>query len=137
MIETASDIDDIQASLMRTLASANRLRILHRLSSGSMDVTEIAQALGIPQPVASQHLAAMRAAGVVESRRDGRCVRYALVDPGIVAACGLMRQVLIRRLTRLGDLAAAAAGTPAPPARSGAGSLSAHVADPMNEVRSR
>jgi hypothetical protein len=42
----------------------------------------------------------------VESVRDGREVRYQLADPEIVAACGLMRQVLIRRIARLGDLAA-------------------------------
>ena len=38
--------------------------------------------------------------------RDGREVRYQLADPEIVAACGLMRQVLMRRIARLGDLAA-------------------------------
>jgi hypothetical protein len=43
----------------------------------------------------------------VEAVRDGREVRYQLADPEIVAACGLMRQVLIRRINRLGDLAAA------------------------------
>ncbi len=136
MIETASDIDDIQASLMRTLASANRLRILHRLSDGPMDVTEIARALSIPQPVASQHLAAMRAAGVVESQRDGRCVRYALVDPGIVAACGLMRQVLIRRLARLGDLAAAAAGAAVPTGPASMSHAAPVVANTSREVPS-
>ena len=60
------------------------------------------------QPAASQHLAAMRSAGLVEPIRDGRSVSYRLTDPSILAACELMRAVLVRRLSRLGDLAAAA-----------------------------
>ena len=40
--------------------------------------------------------------------RDGRTVRYQLTDPEILAACDLMRDVLVRRLSALGDLAAAA-----------------------------
>jgi hypothetical protein len=44
----------------------------------------------------------------VESRPDGRVHRYQVVDPQIIAACGLMRSVLVRRLTQLGELAAAA-----------------------------
>jgi DNA-binding transcriptional ArsR family regulator len=44
----------------------------------------------------------------VEAVRDGRSVRYRLADPQILAACEVMRAVLVRRLSRLGDLAAAA-----------------------------
>jgi hypothetical protein len=54
----------------------------------------------------------MRAVGLVEAVRDGRLVRYRLVDEEIEAACGLMREVLVRRLTRLGDLAATAHAVP-------------------------
>ena len=108
MTDAPGDIDEIQISLMRTLASRHRLRILHALGDRSMDVTEIARALAVPQPVASQHLAAMRSAGIVEAAREGRSVRYTLVDPGILAACALMREVVVRRLVRLGALAAAA-----------------------------
>jgi DNA-binding transcriptional ArsR family regulator len=73
------DIDELQASMLRSLASAHRL-----------------------------HLAAMRSVGLVEAIRDGRTVRYRLADSQILAACELMRAVLVRRLSRLGDLAAAA-----------------------------
>jgi DNA-binding transcriptional ArsR family regulator len=50
----------------------------------------------------------MRSVGLVEAVRDGRTVNYRLADPQILAACELMRAVLVRRLSRLGDLAAAA-----------------------------
>jgi ArsR family transcriptional regulator len=101
------DIDAIQASILRTLASAHRLRIIHRLGIGPCEVNELARDLGLAQAATSQHLAALRSAGLVEALRDGRTVRYRLCDPEILEACGLMRGVLVRRLSRLGDLAAA------------------------------
>ena len=102
------DIDELQASMLRSLASVHRLGILHLLGSTSLEVNEIARELGVSQAAASQHLAAMRSIGLVEAIRDGRTVRYRLADPQILAACELMRAVLVRRLSRLGDLAAAA-----------------------------
>ena len=102
------DIDELQASMLRSLASAHRLRILHLLGAQPVEVNEIARELGLNQAAASQHLAAMRSVGLVEAIRDGRTVRYRLADPQILAACEVMRAVLVRRLSRLGDLAAAA-----------------------------
>jgi ArsR family transcriptional regulator, virulence genes transcriptional regulator len=102
------DIDELQASMLRSLASVNRLRILHLLGARPCEVHEIARELCLNQAAASQHLSAMRSVGLVEAVRDGRSVRYRLADPQILAACELMRAVLVRRLSRLGDLAAAA-----------------------------
>ena len=102
------DIDELQASMLRSLASVHRLGILHLLGAGPVEVNEIARGMGLSQAASSQHLAAMRSVGLVEAVRDGRTVRYRLADPQILAACELMRAVLVRRLSRLGDLAAAA-----------------------------
>lgn len=98
------EIETLQAEIMRTLAHPRRLRIIHRLAAGPVEVGRIAADLGISQPSVSQHLAGMRAAGVVEAERRGREVRYRLTDPEIVAACDLMRGVLSRRLARLAGL---------------------------------
>jgi ArsR family transcriptional regulator len=62
-----ADIDDIQAEFLKTLASPRRLRILHRLADGPVSVARLATDLGISQPNASQHLAVMRNAGVVDA----------------------------------------------------------------------
>lgn len=107
MQSATNDIDELQASMLRSLASAHRLRILHLLGERPCEVNEVARGLGMSQTATSQHLGAMRAAGMVEAIRDGRSVTYRLSDPQILAACGLMRAVLVRRLSRLGDLAAA------------------------------
>ena len=108
MLGTTTDIDDIQITIMRALASRHRLRIIHLLGDRALEVNEIARDLGMGQASVSQNLAAMRAAGLVEATREGRSVRYRLTDPEILAACDKLREVLVRRLSMLGGLAAAA-----------------------------
>jgi DNA-binding transcriptional ArsR family regulator len=77
-----------------------------------MEVGRLASALGASQPSVSQHLAVLRGAGLVESERRGREVRYRLTDPDVMVACGLMRAVLERRLARLGGMALSARARP-------------------------
>jgi ArsR family transcriptional regulator, virulence genes transcriptional regulator len=107
-VSMSREIDEFQASALRAVASAHRLRLIHLLGRGPREVHELADALEISQTAASQHLAALRAVGLVEATRDGRTVQYRLADPDVLAACALMRDVLVRRLTRLGRLAASA-----------------------------
>jgi DNA-binding transcriptional ArsR family regulator len=99
------EITNLQAEVLRVLASPRRLEILHRLAEEPMEVGRLAAELGASQPNVSQHLAVMRASGIVEADRDGREIRYRLVDPDVIAACDLMRGVLERRLSRLARLA--------------------------------
>ena len=99
------EITTLQAEVLKVLASPRRLEILHRLAEGPMEVGRLAAEIGASQPNVSQHLAVMRGAGVVEADRDGREIRYRLVDPDVIAACDLMRGVLERRLARLARLA--------------------------------
>jgi DNA-binding transcriptional ArsR family regulator len=107
VLRSSDDIYVLQASILKTLASPRRLQIVHYLGeAGPTEVRRLAERFGLPQPAISQHLAALRSAGLVESVRSGRGVRYRVVDPDLLEACGLMRQVLIRRMARLGDMAA-------------------------------
>ena len=94
----------LQSEVMKILASPRRLEILHLLAEEPKEVGRLAEEMGITQPNVSQHLAVMRAAGIVEATRDGREVRYHLTDPEVIDACNLMRGVLMRRLARLGEL---------------------------------
>lgn len=101
------EIDVLQAEVMKALANARRLQILHRLADGPTGVAGLATELGMSQPNTSQHLAVMRAAGVVDAERIGREVRYRLSDPDVVVACDTMRNVLERRIGRLAGLSRA------------------------------
>jgi DNA-binding transcriptional ArsR family regulator len=94
-------IYELQAGVLKTLANARRLEIVHVLAVRPRTVGQLVSELKVSQPNVSQHLAVMRAAGVVESERDGRETCYRLADPDFVTACGLMRQALQRRLVRL------------------------------------
>jgi DNA-binding transcriptional ArsR family regulator len=94
----------LQAEVLKTLASPRRLEILHRLAVGPSGVGQLAEDLRLSQPNVSQHLAVLRASGLVEAERDGREVRYRLSDPDVMTACGIMRGVLERRLVRLAAL---------------------------------
>jgi ArsR family transcriptional regulator, virulence genes transcriptional regulator len=118
MLRTADGIYGLQASILKTIASPRRLELIHYLGeAGPMEVRRLADHFGMPQPAISQHLAALRTAGLVEAVRSGRQVRYGLADPEIVEACELMRRVLIRRIARLGDIAASYSHESIGPAR--------------------
>jgi DNA-binding transcriptional ArsR family regulator len=107
VLRPSDGIYGLQASILKTLASPRRLELVHFLGeAGPTEVRCLAERFGMPQPAISQHLAALRAAGLVVAVRSGREVKYQLADPEILAACDLMRQVLIRRIARLGDMAA-------------------------------
>ena len=99
------EVYKIQADVLKTLSNPKRLEIVHLLADGPREVGKLAEELGISQPNVSQHLALMRAAGVVEAERDGREVRYRLADPEIIVACETMRGVLVRRLARISQSA--------------------------------
>jgi ArsR family transcriptional regulator len=85
---------ELQADTLRTLAHPRRLEILHALAVAPSK-------LGVSQPNVSQHLALMRASGLVTAERQGREIRYRLADPDVIRACALMRQAMQRRLMNL------------------------------------
>jgi ArsR family transcriptional regulator len=95
------EVYTLQAEVLKTLSNPRRLEIIHLLADGPREVSRLAAEMGISQPNVSQHLALMRAAGLVESEREGREVRYRLSDPEIICACETMRGVLVRRLARI------------------------------------
>lgn len=65
-----------RADLFSAIGDANRRRILDLLAEREHGVGELASALGIAQPSASQHLAILREAGLVASTRVGTSSRY-------------------------------------------------------------
>jgi DNA-binding transcriptional ArsR family regulator len=66
--------------LLRALASPLRIAIVTELGSGQRCVHELVDALGVSQPLVSQHLKVLRAAGVVRGERRGREIGYTLAD---------------------------------------------------------
>ena len=64
--------------LFKALGDETRLRIVALLSHRELCVCHIQEALGLSQPSVSRHLAVLRAAGVVEDRRERKWVYYRL-----------------------------------------------------------
>ncbi|MFI6531550.1 ArsR/SmtB family transcription factor [Nonomuraea sp. NPDC050547] len=69
----------------RMLSDGTRLRLMWLLSSGEYDVGSLAEAVDVPRPSVSQHLAKLRLTGLVETRRDGRRVLYRARDSHVRA----------------------------------------------------
>ena len=66
--------------LLRALAAPVRIAIVLQLRSSPRCVHELVDALAVTQPLISQHLRVLKAAGVVRGDRRGREVVYRLVD---------------------------------------------------------
>lgn len=68
------------ADLLRALANPHRLAIVAELDGGARCVHELVDALGVSQPLVSQHLRILRASHLVRTERRGREVAYSLGD---------------------------------------------------------
>jgi ArsR family transcriptional regulator, zinc-responsive transcriptional repressor len=66
--------------LLRALSAPVRIAIVLQLRDHERCVHELVDALGVTQPLISQHLRVLKAAGVVDGKRHGREVVYRLVD---------------------------------------------------------
>ncbi|WP_423785889.1 ArsR/SmtB family transcription factor [Hoyosella altamirensis] len=66
--------------LLRALAAPVRIAIVLQLRESERCVHELVDALGVTQPLISQHLRVLKSAGVVHGERAGREVLYSLVD---------------------------------------------------------
>lgn len=76
----AREILDTAGDILRALAAPVRIAIVLQLRESARCVHELVDAVGVPQPLVSQHLRILKAAGVVAGERSGREVLYRLVD---------------------------------------------------------
>lgn len=74
------DILDAAGELLRALAAPVRIAIVLQLRESARCVHELVDAVGVAQPLISQHLRVLKEAGVVAGERHGREVMYRLVD---------------------------------------------------------
>ena len=79
--------------LPRPLADAKRLCVVERLADGERSVSDLSRDVGCQVPNMSQHLAVLRSAGIVATRREGSTVFYRLADPNVLEVYRLLQQV--------------------------------------------
>ncbi|WP_030324224.1 ArsR/SmtB family transcription factor [Streptomyces sp. NRRL B-3229] len=87
------------AAVFGLLASSARLHLMWALAQGESDVTNLADRVGGALPAVSQHLAKLKLAGLVRSRREGRRQVYYVDDPDIVTVVRVMVGQLTARET--------------------------------------
>jgi ArsR family transcriptional regulator len=100
----------VKAQLFRTIGHPVRIRVLELLRDGERTVGDLQTQLGLDSSGTSQHLAALRQQGLLESRRAGTSVYYRIRDPRVSQLLAVAKQILTSALsdshTLLSDLAA-------------------------------
>jgi rhodanese-related sulfurtransferase/DNA-binding transcriptional ArsR family regulator len=84
------------AKVAKALGNPQRLELIEHLAQGGRSVDALAVKLGLPIANVSQHLQAMRRAGLVTSERVGKFVNYQLTDESVLIAFSGVRKVAER-----------------------------------------
>jgi ArsR family transcriptional regulator len=98
--EREIELFKLKAEICKTFSDPKRLLIINELRHGEKQVGELAQALNMPQAIASRQLAILRNKGVVTPRREGTNVYYSLTDLKIIEACDIVHEVLLNHLAK-------------------------------------
>jgi len=94
-----AEIFERQARICKAFAHAARLQILDLLGQGEQGVSALQETLGLSKTGISQHLAILKSAGVLATRRNGKQVLCSLAIPEVKEACQLIRKVLHAQIT--------------------------------------
>lgn len=79
-IQELNEKSEEAADLLMLLASPHRLRILCTLLEGEHSVSELEAVVDLSQSALSQHLARLRGAGIVATRRESQSILYSIAD---------------------------------------------------------
>ena len=94
------------AKVAHALASGNRLQLLELMAQGERSVEALAGLTGMTMANTSQHLQALRQAGLVSPRKEGQRVYYRLAGDDVVRLYGVLRTVAESRLAEVKQLVA-------------------------------
>jgi DNA-binding transcriptional ArsR family regulator len=81
------------AALMKTLGNEQRLLVLCNLLEQPMTVSELNQRMPLSQSALSQHLALLREAGLVETRREAQSIHYSLPPGPVTRVIALLQDI--------------------------------------------
>jgi ArsR family transcriptional regulator len=92
---------ELFATVAKALGHGHRLELLEHLAQGERGVDGLAELSGLKIANASQHLQYLRRAGLVASRREGKCVLYRLADEAVIDLLGSLMRVAERNLAEV------------------------------------
>ena len=90
----------VAANLLKQLSNPNRLMVLCELAQGERSVGELEAVVGLSQSALSQHLAKLRAAKLVGTRRESQTIYYSLADAGVTKVIGALYDLYCRPARR-------------------------------------
>jgi len=105
------EIQLLHADICQALADPKRIALLYKLDKGPQCVSDLAEALDVPQPTVSYHLKILRERGLATSEPHGTSVYYALADRRIIQALDTLRAMLADNLGHQAELLRGAEGT--------------------------
>lgn len=92
------------AVVARALGHGSRLELLDYLAQGERSVEDLAQVAGLSIANTSKHLQQLKAAGLVQARRDGKHIRYTLGEERVLDVMGILRGIAASHLDAVEDL---------------------------------
>ena len=98
------EVIQLEADFCAALSDPTRILLLYALNEKPLNVTELTNELGIPQPTTSRHLKVLRERGLVNTERQGTMITYHLADPRVIQALDLLRSAMRDRLTQRANL---------------------------------
>ena len=81
------------AALLRALSNEKRLMVLCQLGDRELSVGQLGPVVGLSQSALSQHLARLRAEGLVGTRRDGTSIFYRITDPAALKVIAVLAEI--------------------------------------------
>ncbi len=105
----------LKAEFFKTLGHPARIRVLELLSEREQAVGEMLPEVGVEAANLSQHLAVLRRAGLVATRKDGSSVFYSLTSPEVAELLRVARQILTGVLSGQADMLADLRAPAGPP----------------------
>ncbi len=88
------EVYERQAVICKAFANPTRLQLVEMLTRGERWAAELQEGLGISKANLSQHLAILRAAGVVSTHREGKQLHCGIAMPEVKQAMGVFRSML-------------------------------------------
>lgn len=79
------------AAFLEALANISRITVLEILAAGEMSVGPLSQRVGLSQSALSQHLAKLRMAGLVKTRRDAQTIYYSCTSEPVQHVLAVLR----------------------------------------------
>jgi DNA-binding transcriptional ArsR family regulator len=102
--EVSDPVTALTAQRLKVLGHPLRINLIERLCHSPATVNELVEAVGGTQQNISEHLLTLHQVGIVAREKDGRNVRYRLVDPHVIELLDKAREGVTHHLGELARL---------------------------------